>query len=155
MQQQQKKKHGSQHFPTLKLNLIVSIFEHQQNLLQNFIRSQRRHHQLTNYAVLQVLNRRHEGNRRCIARSLQKSQRRHHTSQPMRMLCKFSTELTTNIIRRCFASPKQTSQRQSPMYCKIFIEVTKTSPHQSTNENALQVLNGSHNQHNSPMFCQF
>ena len=28
--------------------------------------------------------------------------------------------------RRCFASSKQTSQRQSPMYCKILTEVTKT-----------------------------
>ena len=44
----------------------------------------------------------------------------------MRMLCKFSTELTTNIIRRCFASSKQTSQRQSPMYCKVLTEVEKT-----------------------------
>ena len=43
-----------------------------------------------------------------------------------RMLRNFSTELTTNIIRRCFASSKQTSQRQSPMYCKILTEVTKT-----------------------------
>ena len=42
------------------------------------------------------------------------------------MLCKFLTELTTNMIRRCFASSKQTSQRQSPMYCKILTEVTKT-----------------------------
>ena len=76
----------------------------------------------------------------------------------MRMLCKFSTELTTNIIRRCFASSKQTSQRQSPMYCKILTEVTKTiadvlqdlyrshkdNRHMSINKNVLPVLNGSH-----------
>lgn len=32
-QQRQTKKHGSQHFPTLKLNLVVSIFQHQHNFL--------------------------------------------------------------------------------------------------------------------------
>ena len=36
--------------------------------------------------------------------------------------------------------------RQWPMYCKILIEVTKTSPHNSTNHNALQVLNRTRNQ---------
>ena len=40
------------------------------------------------------------------------------------------------------------------MYCKIFIEVTKTSPHESINENAFQVLNRTHNQYDSPMFCK-
>ena len=81
-----------------------------------------------------------------------------HYSQSTRMLGKFSTELTTNIIRRCFASSKQTSQRQSPMYCKILTEVTKTiadvlqdlyrshkdNRQKSINENVLPVLNGSH-----------
>ena len=68
------------------------------------------------------------------------------------MLCKFSTELTTNIIRRCFASSKQTSQRQSPMYCKIFIEVTKTSPHKSTGECLASSKQTSQRQ--SPMYCK-
>ena len=37
------------------------------------------------------------------------------------MLCKFSRPIC-----RCFASSKQTSQKQSPMYCKVFTDVTKT-----------------------------
>ena len=108
--------------------------------------------------VLQDLYRSYKDNHQCIARPLQKSQRHNHTSQSTRMLCKFSTELTTIIIRRCFASSKQTSQRQSPMYCKILTDVTKTiadvlqdlyrsdkdNRHKSINENVLPVLNGSH-----------
>ena len=41
------------------------------------------------------------------------------------MHCKIFIEVT-NTIARCIASSKQTSQRQSPMYCKIWTDVTKT-----------------------------
>ena len=90
---------------------------------------------------MQVPSRRHKDNRRCIARPLYKSKRHHRTSQPIKMLCKFSAELTTpsplfgklqadftktiaDVLQdlnrrhkdnhRCIASSLQTSQRQSP-----------------------------------------
>ena len=92
-----------------------------------------------------------------------------HESTNENALQLLNRTVTTNIIRRCFVSSKQTSQRQSPMYCKIFIGVTETSPHQSTNENALQLLNRTvttniirrcfasskkTSQRQSPMYCK-
>ena len=73
------------------------------------------------------------------------------TSQPMRMFCKFLTELTNT----------------SPMFCKLLKEATNTAP------NVSQVLEGSHKHittsqpmrmcrkflkevaNTSPMFCKF
>ena len=114
--------------------------------------------------VLQDLNRRHKDNRRCIARSLQMSQRQ----SPM--YCKILTDVTKTIAdvlqdlnrrhkdnHRCIARSLQMSQRQSPMYCKILTDVTKTiadvlqdlyrghkdNCHKSTNENAVPVTKSS------------
>ena len=49
-----------------------------------------------------------------------------HESTNENALQLLNRTVTTNIIRRYFASSKQTSQRQSPMYCKILKDVTKT-----------------------------
>ena len=119
-----------------------------QNALQVLSRT---HNQFAD--VLQVPSRRHKDNRRCIARSLQMSQRqspmyckiltdvtktiadvlqdlnRRHkgiTAQVNQSECFASSQQNSQPIRRCFASSKQTSQRQSPMYCKVSTDVTKT-----------------------------
>ena len=81
-------------------------------------------HKSTNQNALQVLSRTHNQ----FADVLQVPSRRHEDN------------------RRYSTRSQQTSQRQSPMYCKNFIEVTKTSPHKSTNQNALQVFSRTHNQ---------
>ena len=75
--------------------------------------------------------------------------------QSSHVVCITFQLLNISSLRRYSIHKRLEAQRRSPMYCKIFIEVTKTSPHKSTNENALQVVNRTHNQYNSPMFCKF
>ena len=69
------------------------------------------------------------------------------TAQVNQSECFASSQQNSQPICRYFASSKQTSQRQSPVYCKILIDVTKTIA------DVLQDLYRSHRQ--SPMFCKF
>ena len=59
------------------------------------------------------------------------------------MYCKILRDVTKTIVA-CFARPLWKSQRQSAMYCKIFIEVTKTIATSQPMKVFCQPLNGSH-----------
>ena len=63
-----------------------------------------------------------------IADVLQDLYRSHKdiTAQVNQSKCFASSQQNSKPISRCIASSKQTSQRQSPMYCKILTDVTKT-----------------------------